>query len=348
MPKNQLTLIPSDPPAAGAQLRMPATAVVSPEVADRARRYIGASLAPNTQRAYATHWKDFTVYCQERGYDSLPAPAVAVIDYLTFLADVGAKPSTIAVKAAAIHYMHTKHKHPSPTDTPEVKSVVAGIRRELKARPTRKAPVLRADIGRMLDAIPKPKRNHPAYRELHLRGLRDRAILLLGFAGAFRRSELVGLNVEDIEFRAGDIVALLRKSKTDQEGQGLTKVIPMLDEEDHCPVRALNAWLAAAGITTGPIFRAISRAGTVGKEPLAGQAVARTVKALAQAAGFDPALYAGHSLRAGFVTQAAADEVPAYSIREVTHHKSDQILAGYIRQGGAGQKKTIRSVLDGK
>jgi site-specific recombinase XerD len=343
MPKSQ-ALIPTAPIS---QPRLPA---ITTDVAERTRRYVGASLAANTQRSYATHWKDFATYCQERGYESLPASHVAVIDYLTFLADVGAKPSTISVKAAAIHYMHTKHEHPSPTDTPEVKTVVAGIRRELKARPTRKAPTMRDDIDRMAQAIPQPKRDHPAYHELHLRALRDLALLLLGFAGAFRRSELVGLNIEDLEFRAGDrgrgdLVVLLRKSKTDQEGEGLTKVIPVLDNEARCPVHALSAWISAAGIESGPVFRGISTAGAVNARRLSDQMVARIIKQLALAAGLDPANYAGHSLRAGFATQAAKDGVPTQDIREVTHHKSDRMLGVYIRQGGQAQTSAIRRVM---
>lgn len=166
-----------------------------------------------------------------------------------------------------------------------------------------------------------------------LKGKRDRALILLGFAGAFRRSELVGLTVADVQFTNDGLVVKLQHSKTDQEGMGETKGIPYGSIPATCPVRALRAWVDAAGMTEGPLFRPISRWGQLQPKPLSGHAVAVIVKQLAEAAGYDGATFSGHSLRAGLATAAAAAGVAYHSIKKQTGHKSDQVLQRYIRDG---------------
>ena len=166
--------------------------------------------------------------------------------------------------------------------------------------------------------------------------------MLLGWAGAFRRSELTNLDAEDIRFTSREMVVTLRFSKTDQEGRGTKKRIPMLDDETLCPVRALKAWMNAASIKRGPLFRPVDRWGHVRRGRMTNQSVALVVKHVAKVAGLDPRQFAGHSLRSGFATQAATDLVPEWSIAEMTGHKSREVLGRYIRDAGLGQMSAIR------
>jgi len=307
---------------------------VSPQ---RVRQYVNQSKAPNTQRAYRAQWNDFTSFCEAHGHVAMPASAETVIDYMTTCADAGRRASTMQVKLAAIGFMHDAAKQPNPAKSIEVRTVMSGIRRTIGTAPQRKAPVTLEGLRQIVGALGDD-----------LRGRRDRALILIGFAGAFRRSELVALDVADVRMDATRATILLRKSKTDQEGAGFVKVIPELADPDGirpdlCPVRALKAWLDTAGLQSGPLFRGIDRWGHVHGR-MDGREVARIVKGAAELAGVDARQFGGHSLRAGFVTQAAVDGVPAWAIAEVTGHKSQQVLAGYIRAAGRGQIDAIRAV----
>jgi integrase len=213
--------------------------------------------------------------------------------------------------------MHTAAGFDSPTSSPEARLTLAGIRRTLGVAQAGKAPILTADVAAMVAHLPDK-----------LLGVRDRALLLIGFAGAFRRSELVALDIEDIEFREDGLKVTIRKSKTDQEGAG--QVIGIAFGSKLCPVRALQEWLAAAQVSAGPIFRRIDRHGRL-LDWMSPGAVAIVVKRYAAAAGLDPAKYAGHSLRAGLVTQAAMNGVPELAIMRQTRHKSSDMLRKYIR-----------------
>jgi integrase len=206
----------------------------------------------------------------------------------------------------------------SPTTKAAVRLCLAGIRRELGVRQQGKAPALTQDVAAMLSHVPEG-----------LLGQRDRALLLVGFAGAFRRSELVALEVEDLEFTEDGMKVLIRRSKTDQEGAGQT--VGIARGVKLCPVEALKAWLSAAAITAGPIFRSVDRHGHLQDGAITPQVVALVVKRYATAAGFDARKYAGHSLRAGLVTSAAMNNVPEYVIQRQTRHKSTEMLRRYIR-----------------
>ena len=162
-----------------------------------------------------------------------------------------------------------------------------------------------------------------------LKGMRERALLLLGFAGAFRRSELVALDVADIAETETGLLVTIRRSKTDQDGEGATIAIPRGDVA--CPARALREWLDAAGIEAGPIFRPINKASTVSGERLTDRSVANIVKAYAERAGFDANLFSGHSLRSGFLTSAAAKGASIFKMLDVSRHKSVDTLRGYVR-----------------
>jgi integrase len=197
-----------------------------------------------------------------------------------------------------------------------------GIRRTLGTAPQQKAPTLTADIRAMVDAT-----------DSGLIGVRDRALILLGFAGAFRRSELVSLDLTDLEFGRDGLTVNLRRSKTDQEGQGRKVGIPYGSNPETCPVRTVQAWIEQAGITDGAAFRSVNRHGHVQPGRLLGADVARIVKKLAESAVLDPAKYAGHSLRAGHATAAAIAGASERSIMNQTGHRSVQMVRRYIRDG---------------
>jgi len=207
---------------------------------ERARQYARKSKASNTLRAYQAAWAEFQNFAAERSQPSLPASVTTVIDYITRLADSGVKVSTIQMKLAAIAAAHRAAKQADPSVDEDVRVVMAGIRRELRTAPAKKAPATLRQIRKMVAALPET-----------LAGKRDKALLLVGFAGAFRRSELVDVDVADIRLN-GKAVITVKRSKTDQEGKGQVKVIPALADKTICPVEALQAWLSASPIKSGP------------------------------------------------------------------------------------------------
>jgi integrase len=232
------------------------------------------------------------------------------------------KPGSIQRRLNAIAEAHKAAGLESPTHSGLVRNTFKGIRRTLGTAPTQKAAALTQDICRMVAAT-----------DAGLIGLRDRALLLLGFGGAFRRSELVGLNAEDCGFTKEGLTVTLRRSKTDQEGQGRKIGIPYGSCPETCPVRTVQEWIAQAGISSGPLFRSVSRHGQVQPGGLAGIDVARVVKKLAERAGLDAAKYAGHSLRAGHATAAAIAGASERSIMNQTGHRSAAMVRRYIRDG---------------
>jgi len=202
------------------------------------------------------------------------------------------------------------------------RGVWAGIRRAKGTAQAGKAPALTADVRAMVATLPDT-----------LLGVRDRALLLLGFAGAFRRSELVGLDVADLEAGRAGLVVALRRSKTDQEGAGRKLGVPYGAHPATCPVRAVQEWLDATGLTAGPLFRSVNRHEQLQPGRLSDKAVALVVKRTAAAAGLDPARYAGHSLRAGLATAAAMAGASERSIMAQTGHRSERMVRKYIRDG---------------
>lgn len=286
---------------------------------ERAKDYIADSMAENTRRAYNSDFRQFSAWCAEAGLPALPASPGAVAAYLSALADAGRRVSTIERARAAIKVAHETAGAADPTAHKHVALTLRGIRRRLGAAPTKKAPILTNDIRAMVDALPDS-----------LLGLRDRAILLLGFAGAFRRSELAYIHAEHIEYTAEGVRVYLPRSKTDQEGQGRYVGIKRGTDPRTCPVRALAAWCDAAGISSGPVFRMVDRHGNI-RGPITPQTVALVVKRACRAAGLDPERYSGHSLRAGFVTQAALSGATESNIMRQTGHTSSATVKGYIR-----------------
>lgn len=248
----------------------------------------------------------------------MPARPEVVANYLSVCADSGLKSGTIQRRVSAIAAMHNAAGYDSPTSNSAVKLCLSGIRRVLGTRQQGKKPTLTADIAAMC-----------SHMSPNLLGIRDRAILLIGYSGAFRRSELVGLDCEDLEFGNDGVRVTIRNSKTDQEGAG--EVIGIARGTSLCPVLALQAWLSRAPIANGPVFRSVTRHGHVSNRRLSDQVVALLVKRYVIVAGLEPASYSGHSLRAGLVTQATLNGVPEGDIMRQTRHRSSEMLRRYIR-----------------
>lgn len=294
------------------------------ELLEAARGYAAASRSANTRRAYQSDLRDFTAWCNTQSLSAIPAAPDTIALYLTALAKTGAKASTIQRRVSAISQAHQLASvTPPPTASAVVRSTMAGIRRSLGMAPAQKAPLVTAELRRLLATC------NPATRA----GLRDRALLLLGFAGGFRRSELVALDAGDVVESADGLRVQIRRSKTDPEGQGREVGIPFGQHPTTCPIRAVRAWRAAAGVESGPLFSPVDRHDQVHLGRLSDRGVARVVQRAARRAGLDPALYAGHSLRAGLATAAAQGGAPERAIMAQTGHRSVAMVRRYIRSG---------------
>ena len=291
--------------------------------AEAAFRFAQRKQAESTRDGYEADFRLFAAWCRDNGLDSLPASPGAVATYLALEAERGIRPATLGRRIAAIRHIHRDAGHHSPTDNRHVRNVLAGIRNTMGVAPDRKAPATADRLGAMLACVPADT----------LAGLRDRALLVVGFAAALRRSELIALAVEDLEEVPEGLRLTVRRSKTDQAGEGRTIAIPAGIRLR--PMAAVRAWLDAAQITTGPVFRSINKAGRVSAEPLTGRTVADLVKQYAAAAGLDAAEFSGHSLRAGFVTSAAAAGATVWKMQAVSRHKTLDVLAGYVRDADA-------------
>ncbi len=310
---------------------------LSTERAERVGRYVSASKAAGTQRVYRIQWTQFEAFCMGRGYVVLPAQPAAVADYITHMADTGLSVSSIQQALAAIGFVHETAKHSNPAKSPEAKATMQGIRRKVGIKSTPKTALTPAELAQIVTTQPDD-----------LRGIRNRALLLMGFAGAFRRSELVDLTVKDVTIRresTGDVMSIqIQRSKTDQEGEGQYKTIEALSNPTLCPVTAWRAWLKASSIKSGPAFRGIDRWGNVKPHGMAGRGVAGIVQGAAKAAGLDSAQFAGHSLRSGFVTAAALAGVNDSDVMEQTGHKSSATLKRYKQMAGRGARRAMRAV----
>jgi integrase len=295
--------------------------IVPSPALEQAREFARQSKAENTLRGYRADWRDFCAWCESHGLSPLPASPETVAAYIAECAG-RLKVGSIQRRLNAIAEAHKATGLDSPTTAGMVRNTLKGIRRALGTATAPKSPTLTDDIRAMVDAT-----------DAGLIGARDRALMLLGFAGAFRRSELVGLDISDCAFGNDGLTVTLRKSKTDQDGAGRKIGIPYGSNPETCPVRTVQAWLAEAGADAGPLFRSINRHGQVRAGRLSGIDVARVVKKLAVRAGLDPAKYAGHSLRAGHATSAAIAGASERSIMKQTGHRSVQMVRRYIRDG---------------
>lgn len=319
-------LLPAHPEPAPLPASLEATAA-------QAREYVEASKAVNTRRAYRSDWRAFSAWCERHGRESLPASAETVALYLASAAE-SLKPATLQRRLASISQAHQVAGHETPTRSAPVRTVWQGIVRTHGVAPAQKSPLL---VPALLALVGTCARDP--------QGVRDRALLLVGFGGAFRRSELVGLDVSDLAFGADGVTVTVRRSKTDQEGAGRLVGIPRGAQPESCPVRALRAWVQCAGLKEGALFRGVNRHGTVLPGRLTAQAVALVVKRRAAAAGLAPEQFAGHSLRAGLATSAAAAGASERSIMAQTGHRSERVARRYIRAGSLFRENAAAGLL---
>lgn len=291
-----------------------------------ARSYAEASRSPATRRAYASDWKLFAAWCIVRQFGSLPAAPAVVALFVAAEAQRGIAASTIERRLAAIGYAHRRAGELPPQQqrgAHAIFEVVAGIRRTSGTSVIRKAPASAAMTMAMLGTISGDG----------VRARRDRAVIALGLAGAFRRSELANLRRRNVAFVDKGLRVTIRRSKTDQDGAGVVIAIP--EGRRIRSAALLRAWLDVAGATdagdVGPLFRQLSRGDRITAKPISDRFVARLVQRCAAAAGYDQRDYAGHSLRAGFLTEAAKHGVSVFKMRDVSRHKSLDVLAVYVR-----------------
>lgn len=315
---------------------------VSPHVAafeEKARAYAEQAKASNTRRAYQSDFADFTAWCEEAGAASLPASPATLLAYLIQRAET-LTVSTLQRRLVAIREAHRYAGFEIDTNGVAFRDAWRGLRRSKGKAPVKKAPVMTVDLRRAVLALSSET----------LIGLRDKALLLIGFAGALRRSEIACLETSFaagasyIEETPDGLVINLARSKTDQDGEGQTIGVPYGSNPDTCPVRAYKRYIAAANITGGPAFRGINRHGRISADALSDKAVAlivkRSVRAGALADGATEAeadaiaaRFSGHSLRAGLATSAAANDAPGHVIQKHLRHKKFETTAGYIRTG---------------
>ena len=309
---------------------------------DRVDKYVARASAAATLRAYQSDWRLFCAWCDESGYRSLPATPAIVAAFLTLLAERGfvaqgpqrsrggrapvAKPlgrSTISRRLAAIVFAHRAAGIDPPTHQPDaarLDKAMRAIRRDKRDDPSARKRPADGDVLRdMLRTITGDD----------LRAYRNRALLAIGMAGAFRRSELVAITVARVSDDARGLLVRVPTSKTDQEGRGHSVAIP--DGRRLEPVRHYRAWLDKSAIVHGPVFRKLTPQGRLTEQPMSAQGVALIVKAAAQAAGYPPVLYTGHSLRAGFLTEAGRQNANLFKMREHSRHASIDMVAEYVR-----------------
>jgi len=299
-----------------------------------AKAYQAASRAPGTWKGYNRDFKWFRAWCESNGRQALPASVETVMLFLTAKVKGGWKTMTMLRARCAICKAHDLAGHPSPTRSAEVRELIAGIKRTKGTEPTRKTPVSVDDLRAMVRALPDT-----------LRGRRDRAILLLGFSGALRRSELVGLDAVDLLWQPKGLVVRVRGAKGDKEAAGQKVGVPRGKDAEVCPVTALRAWLDASGISAGPVFRPIVGANAIEDRQLAPQMIAAIVKKCAKAIGLDPKTFGGHSLRRGVATAAAHQGATLVRLRQHLRHKSVAATIPYIEDAEAFDDNPAGKVL---
>jgi len=289
------------------------------ELQDEAKKHLANSKAENTKRAYRNDWTQFSEWCAKNGLQELPAGPETLVYYITFLGKTF-KASSIKRKMTAISQRHETSGYPSPTKTALVKGVWEGLQRSIGVKEEGKEALWLDELRQIVQTLPNT-----------LIGIRNRALLVIGWAGALRRSELVGLNSEDVSKTRDGLILHLNRSKTDQKGEGQEVALPYGSNSLTCPVRSLEDWLAASGISEGPLFRRMDRHGNIlGR--LTPQSVRLVVKQCCESAGIDSERYGAHSLRSGFCSTAAKAGKAEHQIMKQTRHKRSDSLQRYIKK----------------
>ena len=284
-----------------------------------------SSKANNTLRAYKSDFNDFSLFCAKNGFKSLPSDPKIVSLYLTYLSSKDAKMSTLKRRLVSIGVIHKLKGHYLDTKHPSIIENILGIKRRKGSIQIAKKPLLINNLKELINVIDEQKREE-------IKKFRDRSIILIGFSGGFRRNEIVSLDYEDLDFVTEGLKINLRRSKTDQFGEGFKKALPYFDNPQYCPVVSLRKWLGVSKIASGPVFRRFSKGSKLSNNRLTDQTVALLIKEYLQLAGIDSKNYSGHSLRSGFATSAAESGVEERNIMAMTGHKSTEMVRRYIKE----------------
>ena len=295
-----------------------------------------SSKAANTLRAYKSDFKDFGAFCAKHGFNSMPTEPKIVSLYLTHLSK-SSKMSTLRRRLVSISMVHKIKGHYLDTKHPVIIENLMGIKRLKGTIQKGKKPILINHLKSIINVINEQKIEE-------IKKARDKSIVLIGFGGGFRRTELVSLDHEDLEFVPEGLKITIKRSKTDQFGEGMTKGLPYFDNEVYCPVSNLKKWLELSKIKDGPIFRRFAKGLSVTKNRLTDQTVVLLIKNYLSLAGIDNSNFSGHSLRAGFATVAAESGADERSIMAMTGHKTSQMVRRYIREANIFKNNALNKI----
>ena len=296
-----------------------------------------SSKANNTVRAYKSDFSDFGLFCAQNGFKSLPSEPKIVSLYLTHLSTKDAKMSTLKRRLVSIGIIHKLKGHYLDTKHPAIIENIMGIKRRKGSFQKAKKPILINSLKIIINAIDQQKKEE-------IKKLRDRSIILIGFSGGFRRNEIVSLDYDDLDFVPEGLKLSIRRSKTDQFGEGFTKALPYFDSSQYCPVVSLKKLLDLSKIRSGPVFRRFSKGSKLSENRLTDQTVALLIKEYLNLAGIDSKNFSGHSLRSGFATSAAESGVEERSIMSMTGHKSSEMVRRYIKEANLFKNNALNKI----
>ena len=296
-----------------------------------------SSKANNTIRAYKSDFKDFGLFCVKNGFKPLPSEPKIVSLYLTHLSTKDIKISTLKRRLVSIGMIHKLKGHYLDTKHPAIIENIMGIKRRKGSIQKGKKPILINDLKAIINAINEQKTEQ-------IKKLRDKSIILIGFSGGFRRNEIVALDYEDLEFVSEGLKIAIRRSKTDQFGEGAIKALPYLNNPEFCPTITLKKWLDISKINNGPIFRRFVKGSNLSENRLTDQSVALLIKEYLKLAGIDNKNYSGHSLRSGFATTTADSGADERSIMAMTGHKSSEMVRRYIKEANLFKNNALNKI----
>ena len=296
-----------------------------------------SSKSRNTIRAYKSDFSDFGLFCAQNGFKSLPSEPKVVSLYLTHLSTKDAKMSTLKRRLVSIGVIHKLKGHYLDTKHPAIIENIMGIKRRKGTFQKAKKPILISSLKKIINAIDKQKKEE-------IKKLRDRSIILIGFSGGFRRNEIVSLDYDDLDFVPEGLKLSIKRSKTDQFGEGFTKALPYFDSSQYCPVVSLKKLLDLSKIRSGPVFRRFSKGSKLSENRLTDQTVALLIKEYLNLAGIDSENFSGHSLRSGFATSAAESGVEERNIMAMTGHKSTEMVRRYIKEANLFKNNALNKI----
>jgi len=296
-----------------------------------------SSKANNTVRAYKSDFNDFELFCVQNGFKFLPSDPKIVSLYLTHLSSKDAKMSTLKRRLVSIGVIHKLKGHYLDTKHPSIIENIMGIKRRKGSIQKAKKPILINSLKLIINAIDEQNNQE-------IKKLRDRSIILIGFSGGFRRNEIVSLDNDDLDFVSEGVKINIKRSKTDQFGEGFTKALPYFDSSQYCPVISLKNWLDISKITSGPVFRRFLKGSKLSENRLTDQTVAILIKKYLNLAGINSKNYSGHSLRSGFATSAAESGVEERNIMAMTGHKSTEMVRRYIKEANLFKNNALNKI----